>query len=307
MSPTMLNDGSPSVELPQALIQFYASATAGGHEVVLEAVDHQSTPLKAPQWTFQAPRWVLDARNLSEGAVDVRARLNDAHTFPAQASLQVTVKAGQREYLLRFADGELAGRGARDVLHLEGRATQLRMRRAVGMGARPVSDDAAEAPSRAVHVIVDGSASMRAPATRPRVTETVRALEDLFAGIRGGNSFKVGWGIARDGRATTMDADDPVASWESEPASIGTAFSPMVLRPGQDHLLVTDDRPAGLEEWVVPEGASVHVVMVGSHTPWLSQTLPERVAIIADTNADADGPDTAYLIAHVATALGWNE
>lgn len=307
MSQTLLNEGTPAVELPQSLIQFYASTTAPGREVVLEAVDGLGDALGAPQWTFHAPRWVLDARNLTEGAVDVRATLSDAHPFPAQASLQVTVKAGRREYLLRFADGELAGRAVRDVLRLEGRATQLRMRRAVGMGSRHVSDGAADEPPRAVRVIVDGSASMRSPATRSRVVETMTALQDLLTGVRDSGSLKVSWKLAQDGEAKPMSADNAVAVWESEAASIGTAFGPSVLDPGQDHLLVTDDRPDGIEEWVVPEGARVHVVMVGSATPWLTQDLPERVTVIADPAPEGDGPDTAHLIADVATALSWNE
>lgn len=301
MNAITLTEGAPSIDIPRALVQFFLSVTPSGVDTALEAIGPDGTPLDGARWSYQAPRWVLDPRDLSDGTVRLRAYASEGTSYPAGSELRCTVVAGSRQYFASFED--MAGRTARDVLQLSSSGDALRLRRAPRARETEAAATTRRSATREVWVVVDGSASMRALAVRPEVEAALAAIRAVAGDGGKDEAVKLSWHVSRNGELRSLSDDDPVADLAAQPSSIGAALTDAHFTRPAHYIVVTDDTPDGLERWVVPSGSTVQVVVVGpaSYIPDESQLRGIRLSVHAGLE------DGTALIAQVAEGLGRNE
>lgn len=310
MNAVSLTEGAASIDIPKALVQFFVTTSPPAVEVVLEAVDADGEALFEPRWSYQSPRWVLDPSGLSEGTAGVRARSADGAGFPARTELKCLVVAGSRQFFAHFND--ITGRTARDLFQLELSSQALRLRRAPrlarssgGADPTPTGDSRSarvKLPDRQVRILIDGSASMRAPTVRPSVERTVEAIGDVVSAGRGDEQVKVSWHVVRDGHSRPLGADASAEAVLAQPSSIGSAFDQTLFRRAGHYIVVTDDIPDAVDQWTIPSDSTVQVVVVG---PVRHPREPVGNGIQITLGAGAE--DSTALIAQVAAGLGWNE
>lgn len=310
MNAISLTEGAAGIRIPKALVQFFVTTNPSVVNTALEAVTADGEVLHQPRWSYQSPRWVLDPSELPEGTAVVRARTADSVSFPARTDLKCLVVAGSRQFFSHFDD--IAGRTARDLFLLEFSDGTLRLRRAprLSRSTHPTDDKKTgghrgagrETPVREVRILIDGSASMRAPAVRPLVERTVEAIKEVVDTGRTDEQVKPSWHVVRDGHSVALQEKKPLDETLSQPSSIGAVFDEgLFARPGH-YIVVTDDIPDGLGRWTIPSGRTVQVVVVGS--PGHPQEREKNGMQIA---FGAVEEDSTALIAHVVAGLGWNE